>query len=248
MAIDDSYTKALLHMNGADASTVFTDEAGHTFTARGTAQLDTAQKKFGTASGLFDGDSDWIDTPDHDDWNLGSGSFTIDFRIRFNALPAASAEMYLCGQRDIPVNPPFLGSIWHLYIVNSAGTYQWGLRYYIYPTWTNVLTKNSPGLSTNTWYHIALVRSGNSWYVFQDGTQCGTTVTNSDTLPNVAPTYMGALFRIGQDGSVGYVNGWLDEFRLSKDIARWTANFTPPTGEYSPVVPFRNYYPSILAH
>jgi hypothetical protein len=53
----DSYTKLLLHMNGADAPTVFTDSSlsGNTVTVAGNAQIDTAQSKFGGASGLFDG-------------------------------------------------------------------------------------------------------------------------------------------------------------------------------------------------
>jgi hypothetical protein len=53
MAVDDAYTVALLHMNGADTSTTFTDEAGTAWTAAGNAQIDTAQKVFGTASGLY---------------------------------------------------------------------------------------------------------------------------------------------------------------------------------------------------
>ncbi len=58
-------------MNGADGSTTFTDSAtggSHTWTAYGNAQIDTAQNKFGGASGLFDGSGDYIDTPDSPDW------------------------------------------------------------------------------------------------------------------------------------------------------------------------------------
>ena len=63
MAVDDSYTKALLHMDGADGSTTFIDESGKTWTRAGNAQIDTSQYKFGGASGLFDGSGDWVDTP-----------------------------------------------------------------------------------------------------------------------------------------------------------------------------------------
>lgn len=69
---------ALLHMNGSDASTTFTDQRGHTFTAAGNAQIDTAQSKFGGASGLFDASGDYISTPDSDEWSFGSGDFTIE--------------------------------------------------------------------------------------------------------------------------------------------------------------------------
>jgi len=78
MAVDDSYTKLLLHMDGADGSTTFTDEAGHTVTANGNAQIDTAQNVFGGASGLFDGSSGYLTVPDSEDWNFGTGDFTFD--------------------------------------------------------------------------------------------------------------------------------------------------------------------------
>lgn len=52
MAVDDGYTVVLLHMNGTDASTTFTDESGKTWTAGGNAQIDTAQSKFGQVQGL----------------------------------------------------------------------------------------------------------------------------------------------------------------------------------------------------
>src|SRR3990167_7743345 len=63
----DSYTKLLLHMDGTNGSTTFTDEIGKTVTANGNAQISTAQSKFGGASGLFNGAGDWIDVPSNAD-------------------------------------------------------------------------------------------------------------------------------------------------------------------------------------
>lgn len=99
MAVDDSYTKALLHFNGIDTSTTFRDESGKTWTGGGTAQLDTAQKKLGTASLLLDGNSDYISTPDHADFDVGSGDFTIDFWVRFNAIPGQQETIAFFSQR-----------------------------------------------------------------------------------------------------------------------------------------------------
>lgn len=85
MAFIDTYTKLLLHCDGTDGSTTFSDNGvtGHTVTANGNAQIDTAQSKFGNASGLFDGTGDYLTIPDHADWNFGTGNFTIDAWIRF---------------------------------------------------------------------------------------------------------------------------------------------------------------------
>ena len=80
----DAYTVLLLHCNGVDESTTFTDSSGggvgspHTVTAVGNAQIDTAQKKFDTGSALFDGTGDYLSLEDSDDWDFGTGDFTVD--------------------------------------------------------------------------------------------------------------------------------------------------------------------------
>jgi hypothetical protein len=81
-AVDDAYTKALLHMDGTDASTTFTDESGKTWTRSGDAQIDTDQYKFETASGKFDGSGDYVYTGDSADWDAGSGDYTVDYWAR----------------------------------------------------------------------------------------------------------------------------------------------------------------------
>src|SRR3989338_1134677 len=83
----DSYTKLVLHSNGTDGSTRFTDSATNkTTTAYGNAQIDTAQSKFCGASGLFDGTGDYLTLADSDDWSFGTGNWTIDCWSRFNKL------------------------------------------------------------------------------------------------------------------------------------------------------------------
>lgn len=217
----DTSTKLLLHCNGTNGSTTFTDETGKTVTANGGAKISTAQKVFGTASGLFDGSDDSLTVPDSEDWNFGSGDFTVDFRARFLSLPSSGNYMGLVGQHynsDIPWS--------NLYIYNNSGTYQ--LRY---DTGDGIAIYNDIDLSVNTWYHIALVRGGNSWYMFKDGTQIGATATNSKAVPNVAaPLTIG---RCTIYGNYRYFHGYLDEIRITKGIARWTADFTPPTSEYA---------------
>lgn len=66
--IKPSYTKLLLHSDGIDGSTNFTDVMGHAIFANGNAQIDTAQFKFGGASALFDGAGDGISVADSADW------------------------------------------------------------------------------------------------------------------------------------------------------------------------------------
>ncbi|MFB3887681.1 MAG: LamG-like jellyroll fold domain-containing protein [Thermodesulfobacteriota bacterium] len=85
-------------------------------------------------------------------------------------------------------------------------------------------------LSVGTWYHIALVRTGNTFKIFRNGVQIGSDYTDTDGVGNLAAGAMIGRFR---QGSPTYdLNGRLDEFRVSKGIARWTSNFTPPSAEY----------------
>lgn len=224
MPLDDSYSKALLHFDGADASTTFTDESGKTWTARGNAQIDTAQKVFGTASGLFDGTGDSVDTPDSADFYVGSGDGTIDFRIRFNSLPSSTGDsMCLCGQYKDSDNYIEI----YLYKNAAANSYSLGFLEEVsgLGKWDIVKTVT---LLTNTWYHMAFVKSGTNFHVFLDGVQQGTTGSDADEWADIA-----AVFNIGAIATATYAfNGWIDEFRFSNGVARWTADFTPSAVAY----------------
>ncbi len=219
MAVDDSNTKALLHFNGADASTTFTDESGKVWTAGGNAQLDTAQFKFGTASALFDGSGDTISVADSDDWSFGTGDFTVDFWIRFNTSPGDGVYMLvqeISGANTINFGLRNSGVFRPLYVV-SGGV--------VIADYSLVWAP-----STATWYHLAFVRNSTSFLFFIDGVSQTLTVNTaiaSGSMPDLA-----AILSIGGVGGNTLFNGWIDEFRISKGIARWTANFTPPTGEY----------------
>src|SRR5262252_2595002 len=98
----DSFTKILLHMDGADATTSFPDDApttvAHAWTAAGNAQVDTADSKFGGASLLLDGTGDWVTTVDSADYTLGSNDWTVDFWFKTTA--AGGFFMFMAGQGD----------------------------------------------------------------------------------------------------------------------------------------------------
>ena len=223
----DSFTKLLLHCDGSDASTTFTDSSasGHTVTANGNAQIDTAQSKFGGASGLFDGTGDYLSIANHADFAFGSGDFTVDFWVRFNALPTSGNFSAFYG-RDVSSHDLQLD------VQNSSGTYK--LRFIPYISGAKLVVNETwAGVSTGTWYHVAFVRSGNNWHVFVNGTQLGSTGSQSGTLDTSTDT-----LSIGRhtSGTPRELNGWLDEFRISKGVARWTANFTPPAAPYDSAV------------
>lgn len=232
MAGNDTYTKSLLHLNGVDGATTFPDSAvggAHTWTARGTAQVDTAQSKFGGASLLVDGNSDWIDTPTSTDFNFGTGDFTIDFWIKF-ASTAAQQGVY---GSYVDGNNQF--QIWFFGHAGTPWDYRW-LFYHKDGGTTRAFYYNSadqadPG--TANWHHIAWVRNGVNAYFFIDGVSKSLTVNTAwGTLTNINSVYQVGASKTTA-GAQTYANGWIDESRISKASARWIANFTPPTEEYS---------------
>jgi len=222
----DTDCKLMLHMDGTDASTTFTDSSSSpkTMTANGDAQIDTAQSKFGGASGLFDGTGDFLSTPDLSDFDLGSSDFTVDMWIRFD--PSFTNNHVFCSQLDTPNNRGYFFD------------YNTGLRFG-YSTdgtvATQVVTTFAWTPSASTWYHVAFVRSGNNFYAFADGTQRGSTLN----MTGVTIFNSTTSFRVGAVAVAGtasnFMYGWIDELRIVKGTAVWTANFTPPSAAYTAV-------------
>lgn len=217
----DQYVVFGSHFDGTDGATTATDfsteQAAKTITFVGNAQLDTAQFKFGTASLLLDGTGDYITLADSDDFTY-TGDFTIDFQVRFNSAVNVAYDLYDHGVAA-DTNRNFIlwdggNSRWYFGIYNGGSV---DFEFFASDT-----------IVVDTWYHVALVRSGNNWFWFRDGTEKATT-SNAVAYSNKATTV-----RIGANSSDGTpMNGWIDEYRISKGIARWTANFTPPSAPYS---------------
>ena len=218
MAGIDSFTKLLLHFDGADASVFFGDSAtGKALTTYGNAQIDTAQSKFGGASGLFDGTGDLIDFPDTPDVDMAAGDFTVDFWIR----TAQTTDGMLCGQSSNAGS-----DIAFYFRINSTAN---KMTFYIYDTAGRSVV-SATSINNGNWHHIAGVRYSNEMKLYINGVSEGTPVGSLGTIPDRTTRF--AIGRMGEYDGV-YFNGWIDEFRISKGIARWTANFTPPTKAYS---------------
>jgi len=220
MAVDDSYTKSLLHFDGVDASTTFTDESGKTWTHYGDAQIDTAQSVFGGASGLLDGAGDYITTPDHDDFYLADGNWTFDFRLRYSDKDSA-AYPTVASQYDDADNYFYIRRNRDLNKFNCSGAVGGVSIFSFYCNWIP---------ANDTWYHIEVSRNGDTPLIFING------VSQSITqVTPVAGKNMGNLagvFTIGRFGTSNNIAGWIDEFRFSNGICRHTADFTSPTSAY----------------
>ena len=214
----DSLTVLLLHCDGSDASTTFTDSSpsGKTVTAEGDAQIDTAQSKFGGASGLFDGTLDYLSLADSADWDF-PGDFTVDGWFRFSAI-ATNMNLFDIGSFAS-------GKGVAMRIDNAATT-----SIAVTVNGLTVINNVSLGvvLANDTWYHFALVRSGQTLKVYLDGTEKAS-ATNSDDTTGGTAAYVGNSTL----PTTTTMAGWIDEFRVSKGVARFTANFTVATKAYA---------------
>lgn len=213
----DSFTKLLLKFNGSNGSTTITDSspAAHAVTRSGNAQISTSQSKFGGSSIILDGTGDWIDLDGSTDFSFGTGDFTVDFWVRFSAIANFKT---LIDWRPTGLNGAYISLM-----LNASN--QWAL--YVNSSFV-INAASTPIL--NTWQHVALSRASGVTKLFVDGSQVGSNYTDSNNYGVTA-----SRPRIGSDGNSGTfgdLNGFLDEFRISKGIARWTSNFTPPSSEY----------------
>lgn len=217
----DEYTKLLLHCDGSNGSTTFVDETGKTVTRNGNATISTAQSKFGGASAIFDGSGDYLSFGSNADFSPGTGAFTVDFWVYLNARTAYGTPFDMRSADSNDVNSFAVGISW----ANTAG------RPYMYGAGQSNVYFAENILSLNTWYHLAFVGNGGedgsrNIKAYVNGTLGGTLTGNYNLNKNTLK--IGSNF----NGSSGYVNGYIDEFRFSKGIQRWTSNFTPPSSAY----------------
>lgn len=215
----DSYTKLMMHFNGVDESTTFNDEIGKSINVNGDAQIDTAEKKFGVSSGLFDGTGDYLNISEHSDFDFSSSDFTIDTWIRFSDKDKQTQTIF--SENDFRFG----------LIYNSASDNLlriWISSYGVAWNTANGVAGTKSNWINNQWYHIALVYDGANYKVYVDGVQ-DISVSSIDHPYGNTGLYIGIF---GNLDSGSYFQGHIDEFRVSKGIARWTSNFTPPTSQY----------------
>lgn len=214
----------LLHGDGADNGSVFTDSSNyaHGLAIGGSPKTSTTAPKFGSASIAFAGTGngndqpgatvDYLDLAADSSTALGTSDFTIETWVKLNAIPSSYGAIFDC-------RPASTNGLYPALFVQNNGT----LLYY-----TNGLNtlSSSAALSTGVWTHVALVRRSGVLTIYINGTSSGTY--------NDSNNYVNNRMRIGGSGYGNYLglNGNLDEFRFTPGVARYTGNFTPPTAAF----------------
>jgi prepilin-type N-terminal cleavage/methylation domain-containing protein len=228
----DSDTVLLMHMDGIDNGTVFSDQTGKTVTRYGDTKTVIGTKKFGSASAYFDGSGDSLSLADSDDWDFGIGDVTIDLWFYPTVATATSGEdlrtLISTGNEGVSGHQGWNFTYGHH---DSWGTgIRMGFGATDGTTWYGVVS-DPFDLIINSWHHIAVVRTVGMETYYLDGQFIST-----HSFPQSILTSGGIPLNIGYqyafNGIHWYYRGYLDDFRISKGVARWTSNFTPPNAQY----------------
>ncbi len=213
----DTTISLLLHADGVNGATAFTDNSlsPKTATANGNAQISTVQSRFGGASMAFDGSGDYISIPASSDVDFGAGDFTIELNLYKTANNANTSRIWNPnGDYFDGVSLGIDASGNYAVYLSTNGT-----------SWTHSLPIVA-NLANNQWYHLAVTRSGGSVFAFVNGVRYTVTTALGNAVLFNQMAYAHVIG--GQTGINRALTGYLDELRITKGIARYTANFTPP--------------------
>jgi len=180
----------------------------------GNAQISTTQSKFGGSSMYFDGTTDALFQPSNINYGYSTGDFTIEFWLYLNTTALQTIFSNLTASSGASVAP-------HIYYANASG-----IRYYV----NSADRITGSALSTGIWYHIAVCRSGSSTKMFINGTQTGSTYTDTNNYGTSNPLGVGD-YAVPLTGA-STLNGYIDDLRITKGYARYTSNFTAPTSAF----------------
>jgi hypothetical protein len=203
-------------MDGSNGSTTFVDSSSNTktITAGGGAQISTSSAKYGTGSASFptaSSTANFLSIPSSADFGFGTGEFTIEAWIYIRGYGGAYSAIV-----DIRNTGSGAGSV--LFYYDNAGR----IGYY-----SNGSLGTTSTVALNTWAHVALVRDSSlQTTIYIDGVA---SASFSDTsTKNSNQCYIGRVYDSAHAGVYGYI----DDLRITKGVARYTAAFTPPSAAF----------------
>ena len=210
-------TVLLMHMDGSNNGTTFTDQKGNTVTKYGNTITSTTQSKFGGSSVYFDGTGDNLQSPNSDAFRFRTGDFTVEFWMYCNVAWTSMGSSGVVGQKASDST-----SGWQIYrnTMNDPTTLN------IRVTGDNDFSSSATP-STAIWEQWAVSRQNGTLRWFKNGVLTATYSVNLDVNDSTGPLNIGLAQTWG-----GYFNGYIDELRITKGVARYIANFTPPIAAF----------------
>ena len=221
-----SATTLLLHFDGPNGSTNIVDSSPYTNTisAYNYAQITTANcATGGSCLQSPSNGSGYIQVGSSLRNNLGCGDFTIEFWFNWNGVFSSAVRLMSNYSTTWASNYWIIG-----FTSLSAATCTIAFQ----ANNINTFYGSTTIIQANTWYHFAISRQSNTFYAFLNGALQNTYFNITTTVDD------GVTSRIlnigGNPGDTGqYYYGLMDEVRITKGFARYTATFILPTREYN---------------
>ncbi len=191
----------------------------------GNAQISTTQSKFGGSSMYFDGNGDNLSSPTSPNLDMGTGNFTVEAWVYVSS--RTLNYPLIVGNNNGSYSA---GAIALTNSNNDSASYFDKFVLAVYDIATPTLVASSTN-SLNTWYHLAIVRNGTTLTMYRDGVSVASTTISSAAVFNWGKSGL----RVGGgnwDAAQSYFNGYIDDLRITKGYARYTANFTAPTASF----------------
>jgi hypothetical protein len=195
---------------------IFDQTAKNVIETVGDAKVSTAEFKYGSGSIAFDGTGDYLVIPQNQLFTLGSADFTAEAWVYLTS-SSASTIFWIEGSAVAGGYAALRVGVdaEKVYLLMSTSGSAWAIQ-------SGLLGSSIK----NQWAHVAVTRSDTSVRVFVNGTQLGTTYTVSGALMDGSFNWIGAL----STGSLSEPwTGYMDDIRITRGYARYTANFTAPT-------------------
>ncbi len=208
----------LLHGNGTNGSTTITDNSPSpkTITAVGNAQISTTQSKFGDASLLLDGTGDRLTTPSNSAFAFGTADFTVEAWVRESSRGQYASLLEI---------GPHLGS-GIIFLTNGGGIFSGQICVYA----GSFIGFQVAG-PLNEWNHIAYVRASGQLTCYVNGIG-GVPASLTNNLTSTTTITIGSKDGGNPTGPIYDFNGYIDDLRVTKGVARYTSNFSLPPGQF----------------
>lgn len=230
-AYNSSYASVslLLHGDGTNGSVTITDNSPtpKTLTVNGNTQISTAVVKYGTGSIAFDGTGDYLSSAFNAAYDLLPNSFTVEGWVYTTNLKAGGQRIFATGG-GVPGFNATTGIHVLCQINDAAGSLGFQLS-------TNTATPTGVGsgnvITANTWIYLAFVYDSatTTGRIFANGVVVGGAVLSGVARPSTNPQ-LGIATIPGEAGSVTTAfQGYMDDFQLTKGVAKYSMSFTPPT-------------------
>jgi hypothetical protein len=185
----------------------------------GNAQVSTSVVKYGTGSMAFDGSGDRLVGVNTPNLNFGSGAWTVEFWI-YATDQVIGPLVNQCSQAS--------SAGWGIWAYNGGGGTNRRLTVFLNGASFSLVT-GADAWPSNTWTHIAVVKSGTNLTVYSNGVNVASSTSAPATLTDTtAPPMVGATVSGVNWGSSYAFAGYLDDLRITKGAARYIGNFTPP--------------------